>query len=266
MTLAPSRTISRTSRNSSRDVGRRQERRRLVEHEETLAAGAVRTSRSWSKARTIARSARTTGLRRLTPARTDRWRARSGRRGRAPGAPSAFQPIRHRSSVARSPMRRFSRTVSEGMSAEVLVHEARCRARGTPPGGIGSATSVPPTQSLAPGSGSWKPARTLMSVDLPDPFWPSRPCTSRGPTPNETPSRARAPPKCFERFSMRRTRPSGDARPPPAGPSGRLTGRAATACDSPRCTRSRNRSRAAAACPPCPRSTCRRCRTGFSGP
>ena len=39
----------------------------------------------------------------------------------------------------------------------------------------------PFTHAELPGSGWWYPARTLISVDLPEPFWPTSACTS--PTP-----------------------------------------------------------------------------------
>src|SRR3990170_2621851 len=50
-----------------------------------------------------------------------------------------------------------------------------------------------PCQEIVPPSGWWAPARTLMSVDLPAPFWPSSAWTSPDRTSRSTPSRARTP-------------------------------------------------------------------------
>src|SRR3954470_21874938 len=50
-----------------------------------------------------------------------------------------------------------------------------------------------PSHAIVPPSGWWKPESTLISVDLPAPFWPSRQCTSPGRTSRSTPSRARTP-------------------------------------------------------------------------
>ena len=56
-----------------------------------------------------------------------------------------------------------------------------------------SATTGSPCQAIVPSSGWWAPASTLISVDLPAPFWPSRQCTSPARTSRSTPSRARTP-------------------------------------------------------------------------
>ena len=45
-----------------------------------------------------------------------------------------------------------------------------------------------PSQTISPSSGWWAPASTLISVDLPAPFWPSRQCTSPARTSRSTPS------------------------------------------------------------------------------
>jgi len=50
-----------------------------------------------------------------------------------------------------------------------------------------------PSQVIVPSSGWWKPESTLISVDLPAPFWPIRQCTSPARTSRSTPSRARTP-------------------------------------------------------------------------
>src|SRR5690606_30716689 len=56
-----------------------------------------------------------------------------------------------------------------------------------------------PRQVSSPASGSWAPASTLMRVDLPAPFCPSRQWTSPARTSRSTPSSALAPGKCFTR-------------------------------------------------------------------
>ena len=111
----PFRDDAADEREQRLDVGRRQERRRLVEDEERRRRGLLR--RSWSKARTIARSARSTEDSRPTGAVGIDREAVSGRRDRARRAASRRQSIRQRSSTARSPISRFSSTVSEGTSA-----------------------------------------------------------------------------------------------------------------------------------------------------
>src|ERR687896_784923 len=54
---------------------------------------------------------------------------------------------------------------------------------------------VSPRQTSSPASGWCAPDNTLMSVDLPAPFWPSRQCTSPARTSRSTPSSARTPGK-----------------------------------------------------------------------
>src|SRR2546422_81102 len=61
-----------------------------------------------------------------------------------------------------------------------------------------------PSHSTRPASGRWTPARTLISVDLPAPFWPSRQCTSPARTSSATPSSARTPGKVFTTSVKRR--------------------------------------------------------------
>ena len=48
-----------------------------------------------------------------------------------------------------------------------------------------------------------------MSVDLPDPFWPTRACTSPAATVIETSDSAACPGNVFERCSMRSTSANG---------------------------------------------------------
>src|SRR6478752_5925314 len=54
-----------------------------------------------------------------------------------------------------------------------------------------------PRQVMVPASGWWAPARVLIRVDFPAPFWPSRQCTSPARTSRSTPSRARTPGNCL---------------------------------------------------------------------
>ena len=61
-----------------------------------------------------------------------------------------------------------------------------------------------PSHSTCPSSGRCTPESTLISVDLPAPFWPSRQCTSPARTSNWTPSRARTPGKVLT-TSVRRS-------------------------------------------------------------
>src|SRR5688572_11457713 len=53
--------------------------------------------------------------------------------------------------------------------------------------------SCSPRHAMVPSSGWCAPASTLISVDLPAPFWPRRQCTSPARTSRSTPSRARTP-------------------------------------------------------------------------
>src|SRR4051794_4914277 len=52
-----------------------------------------------------------------------------------------------------------------------------------------------PRHTIEPASALCTPASTLISVDLPAPFWPSRQWTSPGRTSSSTPSSARTPGK-----------------------------------------------------------------------
>src|SRR5437773_3372138 len=50
-----------------------------------------------------------------------------------------------------------------------------------------------------PGSGVYTPVRILTRVDFPQPFCPTRPCSSPGATLSWTPRSTRADPKVFDR-------------------------------------------------------------------
>ena len=65
-----------------------------------------------------------------------------------------------------------------------------------------TSSGSPSTSTRLPGSGSWKPERTLIRVDLPDPFSPTRAWISALPISKETSFRARCPGNVFERCSI----------------------------------------------------------------
>lgn len=69
-----------------------------------------------------------------------------------------------------------------------------------------------PSHTTSPSSGRCAPASTLISVDFPAPFCPSRQCTSPASTSRSTPSRARTPGNCL---TMPRIASSGSAIVPP---------------------------------------------------
>ena len=81
-----------------------------------------------------------------------------------------------------------------------------------------------PLTSSSPSSGAWKPARILISVDLPEPFSPRSPWISPRWIVMSTESSARAPPKVFDspRSAMTGASPTGADAPegaPAAGSS-----------------------------------------------
>ena len=59
-----------------------------------------------------------------------------------------------------------------GDQAEILVDEPETEL--VPGAGDPERSGSPPTVTAAPGSAACTPASTLMRVDLPDPFWPTR--------------------------------------------------------------------------------------------
>ena len=73
-----------------------------------------------------------------------------------------------------------------GDQVELLVDRRDAQASWRPAGR--SATTGSPRQVIAPASGWCAPASTLIRVDLPAPFWPSRQCTSPARTSRSTPS------------------------------------------------------------------------------
>ncbi len=109
-------------------------------------------------------------------------------------------------------------------------HQVQLLVDGGDAGGVGGlrrARTPPgaPSQMISPASGRCAPASTLIRVDLPAPFWPSRQCTSPAATSRSTPSRARTPGNCL---TMPRIASSGSPviRTPrcvPAGTVGALT-------------------------------------------
>ena len=77
--------------------------------------------------------------------------------------------------------------------------------------GFGSWTLLP-SHSTSPSSGWCAPESTLIRVDLPAPFWPSRQCTSPERTARSIPSSARTPGNCL---TMPRIWSSGVSMRPP---------------------------------------------------
>src|SRR3954471_22896860 len=82
--------------------------------------------------------------------------------------------------------------------------------------GFGRLTGVP-CQSTSPSSGWCAPESTLIRVDLPAPFWPSRQWTSPVRTSRSMPSSARTPGNCL---TMPRICSSGASMRPPRGGTG----------------------------------------------
>src|SRR5258708_6471896 len=70
--------------------------------------------------------------------------------------------------------------------------------------GVIPACGLPSTSISVPGSGQWTPETSLISVDLPDPFSPTRQWTSPAITSQSTPSSATTPPKRLDAPLRRR--------------------------------------------------------------
>ena len=81
-----------------------------------------------------------------------------------------------------------------------------------------------PRQRMVPVSGWWAPASTLIRVDFPAPFWPSRQCTSPAWTSRSTPSRARTPGNDLVMPDMLSSGGCGAMRIPLGGRTGRCQG------------------------------------------
>src|SRR3954454_25244796 len=64
---------------------------------------------------------------------------------------------------------------------------------------VPSANGAPSTNTSTPGSGSWYPARILIRVDLPQPFWPTSARTSPGWISRSTSISARCPGNVLDR-------------------------------------------------------------------
>ena len=186
-----------------------------------------------SIARTIASSARSTGLSVGRRARRVDARRRTARSVCA--RPRALAPPRDAEARARR---------GELGDAQVLEHAQRldrgrgpgarssCRARGTAPARAAAGPARRRSAS-SPASGSWKPARILISVDLPEPFSPSRPWTSPGSTSRSTPRSALRPAEALRQAPERQARAA--ARPSTATSGPRASGsRRRTSCPSRR--------------------------------
>src|SRR5512132_3474093 len=80
-----------------------------------------------------------------------------------------------------------------------------------------------PSITMSPASGAWTPAITLIKVDLPAPFSPTRACTSPGRNSKSTSLSARTPGKLLDAASSWRglAAPDGAAAGPPGGTPGR---------------------------------------------
>ena len=87
------------------------------------------------------------------------------------------------------PTRRFSSTLSDSTRPRSWCTKLRPSSRNWPGG---ERQRAPPRRRsrARPASGAWKPARILISVDLPEPFSPRRPWTSPGSTLRSTPRSA----------------------------------------------------------------------------
>src|SRR5262245_11643777 len=112
--------------------------------------------------------------------------------------------MRQPNPVSKLRMRRFSSTVISGTNPRswwTNESPSRCGSLGS----SGSATGLPAIPSEAPSSGAWKPARILMNVDLPEPFWPSRPWTSPGRMSRSRSRRTVLPENVFETCRAERT-------------------------------------------------------------
>ena len=102
------------------------------------------------------------------------------------------------------PRKMFSATREAGDEVELLVDRRDAEAHGGLRVAEDDRLAVP---ADLPSSGWCAPASTLISVDLPAPFWPSRQCTSPARTSRSTPSSARTPGNCL---TMPRISSSGD--------------------------------------------------------
>ena len=136
-------------------------------------------------------------------ARRDLARDRAGRAARArrrSASPRRTKPSAARL-VAEEDVLRHRQPVDE---VELLVDRGDARPASRP-AGWRSRPARPPS-SISPASGRCAPASTLISVDLPAPFCPSRQCTSPARTSRSTPSSARTPGNVFTmpRISSRR--------------------------------------------------------------
>ena len=113
--------------------------------------------------------------------------------------------------------------------AQVLEHAQRldrardpggrssCPSSRNCPGASGSRTGSPSISS-SPSSGSWKPARILISVDLPEPFSPRRPWTSPGSTAQVDAAQRLRPAEALRQVAQLEPRRSAPSSTATAGP------------------------------------------------
>ncbi len=134
--------------------------------------------------------------------RSRRGRRAEGRRraARAPPAPSPASAAAAAAAAAPPSSRSmaiFSSTVRLGKSERSWKITWMPSARACC--GVRAACATPSMTISAPGSGAWTPVRILISVDLPDPFSPTRQCTSPRPTDHSIASSATVPPNRLPR-------------------------------------------------------------------
>ena len=171
MTLDPSPTMPPDHVEEAIDVASRQEGCGLVEDEQAAAPASLPLRARRPRVRS--RGGPAPPAPGAPPPPPGRWRARNGRnrralRARAPsGGPSCGPRRGGRSGDSPPPSAPESGPDADGRSDPVLPGISRAAAA--------VRRARPCTARLLPGSGSWNPARILISVDLPEPFWPSRP-------------------------------------------------------------------------------------------
>ena len=211
-TEAPAAADVADEREEPLDALPRQEDRRLVEDEHAVRRGR-RCGSPRSRARSRAARARPASGRRRVARGIERAR-RSARRSRARAARSRRQEMPKRERDDGDARRRAgSRARSATRRARGPGARSSSRARGT----ARSRAAAGPARrrsSSSPASGAWKPARILISVDLPEPFSPRRPWTSPGSTSRSTPRSACVPPKLFDEPASLEARLRGGSRPP----------------------------------------------------
>ena len=148
------------------------------------------------------------------------WPSRAEDLPRAPGA--SGRAGRTRTAAVSWPRNDVLRHATARRPGRAPGRWWRCRPSSRP-AGWRSATGSP-SHSICPASGWCTPASTLISVDLPAPFWPSRQCTSPARTSSCTPSSARTPGNVLTTSVSRSTTCRLAAASASASPTGRVFG------------------------------------------